>query len=154
MSLKQQIAQEFVTAFKAKDMQKKDVLSMIQSEIKNKEIELGTRDKGLTDEEVAAVISRAIKQRKDSVQQFTDGGRPELAEKEQAEIEVLQKYLPEQIGDEEIEKEIAAVIAQTGAQGKADLGKVMGAAMGRLKGKADGTKVREIAQKLLTDDEK
>lgn len=150
MSLKETIIAEFKQAFKEKNMEKKNVLSMLQSEIKNKEIELMKRDDGLSDEEVIAVISRAIKQRKDSAQQYREGGREELATQEEAEIAILSEYMPEQMSDEEIKQQVQAVIAESGATSKAEMGKVMGAAMARMKGKADGNKVREIVEQLLS----
>lgn len=149
MKLKEKIAQDFSQAFKERNMVKKDVLSMIQSEIKNKEIELGKREEGLGDEEIVAVLVRGIKQRKDSVQQYTDGGRKELAQKEQDEIEILQVYLPQQMSDEDVEAQVKKIIQKLGATSKADTGKVMGAVMGALKGKADGTKVKEFVEKNL-----
>ena len=149
MSLKQTITSDFMKAFKAKELEKKGVLSLLQSEIKNKEIELGLREEGLGDDEVIGVISRAVKQRKDSIQQFRDAGRIDLAEKEEIELEILSVYLPEQMDDVAVEKEISAIIEKVGAQSPTDIGKVMGMAMSALKGKVDGDKVKEIAQKLL-----
>lgn len=124
---------------------------MVRSEIKNKEIELGKRDDGLNDEEVAEVLGRAIKQRKDSVQQYNKGGRKDLADKEQNEINILKEYLPEQMSDEEIEVEVKKVIEETKSQGECNLGKVMGLSMGKMKGSVDGSKVREIATRLLEE---
>lgn len=149
MTLKEKISADFKQAFKDKDSDKKSVLSMVQSEIKNKEIELGKKEQGLSEEEVIAVIGRAVKQRKDSIEQYRSGGREDLAEQEQKEIDILMRYLPEQISDEQIETVVKEVIATTGASTKADIGKVMGMAMAKLKGQADGNKVREIAEKLL-----
>ena len=149
MSLKQKISEDFKEAFKNKELEKKGVLSLVNSEIKNKEIELGKREKGLSDEEVVAVVQKAVKQRKDSVEQFKQGGRTDLAEAEQKEIEILQNYLPKQMSDEDIEKQIIKVIEDAGAEGPADTGKVMGLAMGALKGKADGNKVKQIVEILL-----
>ncbi|MEA2006555.1 MAG: GatB/YqeY domain-containing protein [Patescibacteria group bacterium] len=149
MKLKEKISQDFSQAFKEKNMGKKEVLSMVQSEIKNKEIELGKRDDGLDDDEVVQILSRAIKQRKDSVTQYTEGGRSDLAEKEQSEIEILQEYLPEQMSDEEVETQVKKVIEQLGASSRADMGKVMGAVMGALKGKVDGNKVKTLVEKNL-----
>ncbi len=149
MTLKEKIQADFKEAFKNKETERKSVLSMLNSEIKNKEIELGKQEKGLSDEEVISVIQKAVKQRKDSAQQYKQGGREELVEKEEAEIKVLETYLPKQLGDDEIETVVKEVIEQIGATSKADMGKVMGAAMGVLKGKADGNKVKEIVEKLL-----
>lgn len=149
MTLKEKILADFKQAFMDKDTLKKSVLSLLKSEISNKEIELLKRDEGLNDEEVVAIVNRAIKQRLDSIQQYQQGGREDLAAEEVKEIEVLKLYQPEQLSDEEIEKEVKAAIEQSGATGKADMGKVMGLAMAKLKGKADGTKVRELVEKSL-----
>lgn len=150
MSLRETIKIDFMAAFKGKRLVEKGVLSLLQSEIKNREIEVGKREEGLSDEEIVQLVQRAIKQRKDSAQQYNDADRAELAEVEEAEILVLEKYLPEQLSDEEIETEIAKVIEKVGAKSAADFGKVMGAAMGTLKGRTDGDKVKEVVQKLLT----
>lgn len=147
--LKQKIQEDLKNAMKAGDAQKRDTLRMLDSMIKNTEIEKMKRETGLTDEEVQEVIARGIKQRKDSVAQFEAGGRPELAEKENAEIEILLEYMPEQMSEEDVRSVVKEVIAQTGASTKADTGKVMGAAMGKLKGKADGNLVKKIVEEEL-----
>lgn len=147
--LKQKIAEDLKSAMKAGDAQKRDTLRMLDSMVKNTEIEKKKREEGLTDEEIQEVIARAIKQRKDSITQFETGGRPELAEKEKAEIEILSGYMPEQMSEEEVRSAVKEVIVETGASSKADMGKVMGAAMGRLKGKADGNLVKKIVEELL-----
>lgn len=149
MSIKQKIVDDFKEAFKSKELEKKDLLAMIRSEILNKEIEMGKRDEGLSDEEIIAVLQRAIKQRKESVQQYREGGRKELADKEQQEMDLLAEYMPKQMSDEEIKNEVENVIKKIGAVGLQDVGKVMGGVMSSLKGKVDGTRVREIAQDLL-----
>lgn len=149
MSLKEKIIADFKQAFKEKDLEKKSTLSMLQSEIKNKEIELMKREDGLSDEEVIQLIARMVKQRKDSIEQYRNAGREELAADEEKEVAVLMEYMPEQLGDEEIEQSVKAAIDESGAASKADIGKVMGIAMAKLRGKADGNKVREIAEKLL-----
>lgn len=149
MSLKQKIQDDLKSAMKAGDLLKRDTLRMLDSMIKNTEIEKMKRETGLTDEEVQEVIARGIKQRKDSVAQFEAGGRPELAQKEKEEIEILMSYMPEQMGEEEVRAAVKEVITQTGASSKADMGKVMGAAMGKLKGKADGNVVKKIVEEEL-----
>lgn len=149
MQLKNKIVEDFKEAFRNGEKEKKTVLSGINSEIKNKEIELGKREKGLNDEEVIQIIKKALKQREDSASQYKEGGRDDLAEKEIKEAEILKNYLPEQMSDEEIEAKVSEIIEKTGARGSEDLGRVMGVAMGELKNSADGNKVREIAQKLL-----
>ena len=103
----------------------------------------------MSDEEALAVIQRAVKQRQDSVEQFTKGNRPELAAKEQSEIELLQTYLPQQLSAIETEKLIQDVIAMTGAESKKDTGKVMKEVMARHRGAVDGKTVQEIVNRLL-----
>lgn len=151
MSLKKKISDDFTKAFKNKETAKKDVLSLLNSEIKNKEIELGKRDEGLSDQEVICVIQKAVKQRKDSVRQYKDGGREELAKSEQQEIDVLQEYLPKQLSDEEVEQKIKKIVDESGAEGMSDMGMVMGRSMADLKCQADGSKVKEIVQTLLKE---
>lgn len=115
--------------------------------IKNVEIEKGKRESGLSDEEIIEILMRAVKQRKDSAAQYIDGGRPELAEKEQKEIEIISAYLPEQLTAEEIVGVVKEVISSCGATGSGDMGKVMGQVMAKVKGKADGNLVREMVEK-------
>ncbi|MFA6047552.1 MAG: GatB/YqeY domain-containing protein [Parcubacteria group bacterium] len=149
MSIKQKISDDLKSAMKAGETEKRDVLRMLDSMVKNTEIEKKKREEGLTDEEVIEVVTRAVKQRKDSIAQYESGGRPELAEKEQKEIDILMAYMPEQMGEEEVRKIVKEVISETGAQGAASIGKVMGPAMARLKGKADGTLVKKIVEEEL-----
>ncbi|MBU2028298.1 GatB/YqeY domain-containing protein [Patescibacteria group bacterium] len=149
MSLKQKINADLLTAMKAGDTLKRDVLRMLDAMIKNTEIEKLKKEEGLDDSEVQAVISRAVKQRKDAVVQYIAGNRPELAEKENKEIEILLEYLPKQMSEEEVQKVVAEIIAQVGATSKADIGKVMGPVMGKLKGLADGNLVKKIVEEKL-----
>lgn len=149
MSLRELILNDFKTAFKAKKMFEKGVLALLQSDIKNQEIEVGKREEGLSDEEIVQLVQRAIKQRKDSMAQYAEGGREESVQEQKDEIAILEKYLPEQLSDEAIEAEVKKAIENTGAQSKDDFGKVMGVAMAALKGQTDGDKVREIVQKIL-----
>ena len=102
-----------------------------------------------SDAEVIQLVGKEIKQRKDSIEQFEKGNRPELAAKEKAELTVLEKYLPAQLSEDEVRAIVREVIASTGASSKADLGKVMGALMPKTKGKADGGMVNKIVQELL-----
>jgi uncharacterized protein YqeY len=149
MSLKQTIISDLKQAMKAGDAPKRDTLRMLDSMIKNTEIEKLKKEEGLNDEEIQAVIGRAIKQRRDSVEQYKSGGREDLAEKEVKEIEILSAYMPEQLGEDKIREIVKAVIAETGAASKADMGKVMGQAMNRLKGQADGNVVKKMAEEEL-----
>jgi uncharacterized protein len=149
MSLKQKIFDDMKAAMKEGDTAKRDTLRMLDSMIKNTEIEKLKKEEGLNDEEVEAVIARAIKQRRDSVEQYKAGGRMDLAEKEAKEIEILATYIPEQLGENKIREVVKAVISATGANSKADIGKVMGQAMGRLKGQADGNVVKKMVDEEL-----
>ena len=150
MTLKEQILKDFMTAFKTKDMVTKNTLSMVKSEIANAEIDLGAREDGISDEEAVKVIKKAVKQRKDAIEQFEKGGNSEMADNEKAELEVLEKYLPEQMSADDVEVKVKEVIEKVGATEAGDLGKVMGAVMAELGAEADGNVVREIASKLLS----
>lgn len=149
MTLKEQILKDFMTAFKAKDMVTKSTLSMVKSEIVNAEINLGARESGLKDEDTLKVVKKAVKQRKDAIEQFEKGGNSEMADGEKAELVVLEKYLPEQMSIEDVEKKVKEIIEKVGAESAGDLGKVMGVAMGELGAAVDGNVVREVASKLL-----
>lgn len=151
MTLKEQIMADLKTAMKAGDSKRRDTLRLLDSAIKNSEIEKKKRETGLSDEEVLEVISRAVKQRQDSIRQFEDGGRSDLAETEKEELEILMPYLPEQLSEDAIAEIAKAVIAESGAKNATDLGKVMGQIMVKVKGKADGNVVREIAKKILDE---
>jgi uncharacterized protein len=149
MSLKEQILEDFKNAFKQRDSVKKSVLAMVKSEIKNKEIELGLKDEDLKDEDVLMIIKKAIKQRREAMESFQKGGRDELAKNEELEIAVLEKYVPEQMSDEDLENELEKIVEESGAD---NLGKLMGMAMGKLKGKVDGSRVKAMAEKVLGKD--
>jgi len=149
MSLKQKITADLLADMKAGDTLKRDVLRMLDAMIKNTEIEKLKKEAGLDDSEVQEVISRAVKQRKDAASQYTAGNRPELAEKENKEIEILITYLPQQLSEEEVQKVVEEIIAKVGATSKADIGKVMGPVMGKLKGLADGNLVKKIVEEKL-----
>ncbi|MFA4817957.1 MAG: GatB/YqeY domain-containing protein [Parcubacteria group bacterium] len=149
MSLKKQISEDLKSSMKSGDTIKRDTLRMLDAMIKNTEIEKMKKEEGLNDAEVLEVLARAVKQRRDSVEQFEKGGRADLADKEKKEIEIISVYLPEQLGEDKVREIIKEAISQTGASGKADIGKVMGAAMGKLKGQADGNDVKKVAEELL-----
>jgi len=149
MTLKEKIISDLKDAMKSGDSVRRDTLRLLDSAVKNLEIEKKKRETGLDDAEVLEVISRAVKQRQDSIRQFEDGGRADLAEKEKIELEIIMPYLPAQLSKEAITAIVSEVIAQTGSAGVGDLGKVMGQAMSKMKGEADGNVVREIAKQLL-----
>jgi len=144
--LTEKIRTDLTSAMKAQEKDRLSTIRMLQSAIKNEQINLGHE---LSDEEAMSVIRKAVKQRQDSVEQYTKGNRPELAAKEQAEIDILKTYLPPELSDEELESGIREIIASTGAQSKKDMGKVMKEATARFKGRADGKKIQEIVSRSL-----
>jgi uncharacterized protein YqeY len=135
-----------VESMKARTAERTSTLRMLQSALKNEQISVGHE---LSDEEAMTVIRKAVKQRLDSIEQYTKGNRPELAAKEQAEMEILKAYLPPELSDEEIESGLREIIASTGAASKKDMGKVMKEATARYKGRVDGKKIQEIVGRLL-----
>ena len=147
MSLLQQIDQDLTTAMKAKDEVKTSTLRMLKSAIHNWQI---ANQKEPQDADVTTVIQKEIKSRQDSIEMYKKGGREELAAKEDAEITVLEKYLPEQMSEEKIRAKVKEQIAKTGAKGVQDMGKVMGPLMGELKGKADGATLAKIVKEELS----
>jgi uncharacterized protein YqeY len=149
MTIKEQIKNDLKVAMKAKEIEKRDVLRMLDSMIKNEEIEKGMREKGLDDENVLVLVKRAIKQRNDSIKQYAEGGRDDLADKEKIEVEILNKYLPEQMSDDELEKIVQLAIEESGATSSQDIGKVMGPVMQKVGSLADGQRVREVVMKNL-----
>lgn len=146
MNLKEKIDQDLIESMKAKDETKLSVLKMLKSAIKNQEIQ---KQMELADEDVLSLIQGQIKSRQDSIELFDQGGRPELAQKEQAEIDLLKPYLPEQMSEEEIKKLVLAAISQTGATGIQEMGKVMAVLMPQVKGKADGSLVSQVVKEEL-----
>jgi len=144
--LTETIRAELTAAMKARDAERLSTLRMLQSAFKYQQIESGHE---LSDEEAMTVIRKAVKQRLDSIEQYTKGNRPELAEKERREMELLKTWLPPELTDEEVEAGIREIIASTGAQSKKDLGKVMKEASARYKGRVDGKKIQEIVSRLL-----
>ena len=134
MSIKEHIAQEVKAAMLARDTHKRDTLRLLQAAVKQKEVDERI---ALDDAQVIAVLDRLVKQRNDSITAFRLGGRQDLADQEQAELLVLQAYLPARLSAEEVAAEVRAIVAELGAQGPGDMGKVMGAVKARLAGKAD-----------------
>jgi len=144
--LTEQIRADLTESMKARTAERTSTLRMVQAALKNEQISVGHE---LSDEEALAVIRKGIKQRQDSVEQFTKGNRPELAAKEEAEIGILKSYMPPELSDAELESGLREIIASTGAQSKKDMGKVMKEATARYKGRADGKKIQEIVSRLL-----
>lgn len=146
MSLKEQLTVDMKEAMKAKQSERLGTIRQLRSAIKNKEIELGRE---LGDEDVIAVISTQVKQRREAAQMYHDNERPELAEKEEAELAVLQGYLPAQLSEDEVREIVAAVITEVGAESARDMGKVMPVVMAKTKGSADGKLVNQLVREML-----
>ncbi len=147
MSLMEQLNEDMKQAMKNQEKLKLSVIRMVRAAVKNAEID---QRKTLNDEEVLMVLSRELKQRRESLQEFEKAGRQDLVEVLQQEISILTSYLPEQLTEEELEKIVAETIAEVGAKTKAELGKVMAQLMPKVKGKADGKLVNQLVQKALS----
>jgi uncharacterized protein YqeY len=146
---KQDLQNELKAAMLAKNEGKKSTLRMLISAIGYYEIQKGGAGYEATDEDILAVIQKEAKQRKDAITQYNDGGRPELAAKEEKELKLLETYLPAQMGEEEIRILVKEAISTTGASSVQDMGKIMGALMPKVKGKADGSLVNKIVKEEL-----
>ena len=133
----------------AKDTLKTSVLRMLLSAVNYYEIQKGGAGYTARDEDVLSVIQKEAKQHKDSIEQFKNAGRTDLVEKETKELELLKKYLPKQLGKEEVRKLVKDAISQTGATSAKDMGRVMGVLMPKIKGKADGGMVSRIVKDSL-----
>lgn len=146
MSLKEQLTTDMKEAMRSKDNLRRDTVRLLLTAIKNAEIDKGGE---LTDQEVQALLQKQAKQRKDSITAYTDGGRPDLAESEQAELGIIEGYLPQQMGDDEIRAIVQAEISRLGISSSKDMGKLMGPLMAQLRGKADGAAVQRIVREEL-----
>lgn len=144
MPVKQDLENSLKEAMKAKDSVALDAIRAVIAEMKKQDVK-----KEWADPEVHAIIQKAVKQRRDSIESFKSGGRADLAEGEAAQIKVLEKFLPAQMSEEEITKLVIEAIAASGASGAKDMGKVMGALMPKVKGKADGGIVNKIVKEKL-----
>ena len=145
-ALTEKIRTDLTAAMKAQEKERLSTLRMLQSALKNEQINAGHE---LSDEEAMTVIRKAVKQRQDSIEQYSNAGRTELADKERAEMDLLKTYLPAEMSEAELESGLREIIASTGAQSKKDIGKVMKEATARYKGRADGKKIQEVASRLL-----
>lgn len=148
--LKQKLKEELKQSMLAKDTLKTSVLRMLISGITYYEIQKGGAGYEATDEDVLAVVQKEAKQRRDSIEEFKKAERQELVEKETKELEMLQVYLPQQMGEEEIKKLVIEVIKETNSKSIGDMGKVMRALMPKVKGKADGGLVSKIVKESLS----
>jgi len=148
MSLLERLNNDMKQAMKNKEKDKLSVIRMLKAALQNEAIKLG--NKGLTEDEELTVLSREAKQRKDSLQEFSNAGREDLAEKIRTEIKYVELYMPQQLTEEEITNIVKETIESVGATTKADMGKVMGALMPKVKGKADGALVNKLVQQHLS----
>jgi len=146
MALTEQIRTDLTAAMKARDAAKTSTLRMLQAALKNEQIEKGGE---LEDGDVLVVIKRAVKQRNDSIEQYEKAGRQDLADKEKAELSMLEAYMPKQMSDDEIEVLVKKTIAAVGAESKKDIGKVMKEIMANHRDTVDGKKVQAVLGKLL-----
>ena len=146
MALKDQITEDMKTAMRAKDSERLGTIRLLLAALKQKEVDERVT---LDDAAVVAIVDKLIKQRKDSVAAFLQAARQDLADKETAEIAVLQAYLPQRLSADEITAEVQAIVAELGASGAGDMGRVMGAAKARLAGKAEMGQVSAAVKAAL-----
>lgn len=150
MSLKEKIDADLKESLKSGKKDRLNAIRSIRAALLEKEVSIrvgGTAS--LSEEQETEVLVSLAKKRRDAIEQFTAGNRPDLAETEQSELRVIEEYLPEPVSDEEITATVQAIIARTGASSMKDMGRVMGEAMKALKGKADGGKVQQVVKSLL-----
>ena len=148
MSLQEKIQAHLSDAMRSKETLRLSVLRMMKAAVKNKEVE---KMKALDEAETIAVLNSLVKQRRDSVEQFRKGGREELAQKEEAEIKIIEEYLPAAASEEDIRRAIEEAVQETGASSMKDMGKVMKATLSRLAGKtADGSRVSQLVKEKLS----
>ena len=147
MSLKEKNTEDMKTAMRAKDAERLATIRLMMAAMKQKEVDERIE---LDDAMIVAIVDKMVKQRKDSIAAFTQGGRTDLADKEAAEITVLEAYLPQRMGAEEVAAQVKAIVAELGATGPGDMGKVMGAVKTRLAGKADMAQVSAAVKAALS----
>ena len=148
MSLKSLLDAALKTAMKEKDTQKTTTIRGLRAVIKNKEIEMKS---DLDDAGILKLIAMLVKQRQDSIQMYADGGRDDLREKEEAEMKILQEYLPEQLADEKLVQIVADTITELGASSPKEMGQVMKAVLAKVAGQADGKRVSQLVQEKLNN---
>ncbi|WP_210366886.1 GatB/YqeY domain-containing protein [Bacillus sp. REN3] len=148
MSLLERLNNDMKQAMKNKEKDRLTTIRMIKASLQNEAIKLGKQE--LSEEEELTVLSREVKQRKDSLQEFEKAGREDLVEKVRIELEHVEAYMPEQLSEEEVAEIVKESIAETGAASKADMGRVMAVIMPKVKGKADGSLVNKLVQQHLS----
>ena len=149
MVLKDKILEDLKQAMKARESDKVIVFRTLNSAIKNKEIELNKRENGLNDDEIISVIKKEVKKRKDAIFEYQKGNRKELSQKEEQELKILRKYLPEEMSKKQIENEVNKTIKELNPKGTEDFGRVMKAIMNKLKNRVDGALVNKIIKEKL-----
>ncbi len=147
MSLREQINDDLKAAMRGGDVSRRDTIRLLLSALKQREVD---ERKVLTDADVLGIIEKMLKQRRDSISQFEQGGRQDLADKEKQELTLLQAYMPQALGDAEIAAAVAAAVAETGAAAPSDMGRVMAVLKPKLAGRADMTKVSAAVKAQLT----
>jgi uncharacterized protein YqeY len=145
--LRERLVEDQKTAMRAKAVERLSTIRMVRSEILNKDKEKGDET---SDEEILKLLQTMVKRREDAAEQYDKGGRPELAAKEREEILVVQKYLPAQLGDEEIRQAAQAAIEEVGASSPKDMGKIMGVLSKQLAGQATGGRISQIVKEILS----
>jgi uncharacterized protein YqeY len=148
--VKDQIQEDLKQAMLAKDEFKLSTLRMLKSALQYYEINKGGAGYSATDEDIMDVVEKEVKKRRESIVMYKSGGRNELAEKEEKELQILQAYLPEQMSEDEVKKLVDEAVNSTGASTMQDMGKVMGALMPKVKGKADGNLVSRLVREKLS----
>lgn len=146
MTLRSQLEDDMKAAMRARDTQTRDAIRYVLSAVKNAEIE---KRGDLTEEEEIRLLRTQVKQRQDSIEQFRNGGREDLAEKEEAQVRILEKYLPQQMSDEELDAFVKSGIAEVGAESPKDMGKVMGVLSKRAEGRVDGRRLSSAVRDAL-----
>ena len=147
MNLKEQLQKDMVTAMKAKDELRLNVVRLVRGMVRKLEID---QKKELDDKDIIGVLTNAAKQRREAIKAYTDGGRDDLVKQEEAELAIISEYLPEAMGMDELERIIIDVIAETGATSLKDIGKVMPKIMQQVKGRTDGAQVQVIVRTKLS----
>lgn len=146
MSLAERIEKDFIAAYKAKEQQRLDTLRMLKTAAKNLQVETG---KPLDDGQWLDIVAKQVKQRQDSIEQFSKAGRQDLADREAVELDILEAYLPPKLGEEELLRAIDEAVTASGAAGVKDMGKVMQTLMAKYKGQLDGKAASELVKKRL-----
>jgi uncharacterized protein YqeY len=150
MSILERLELDMKTAAKARESERLGVIRYVRAQTKNREIELGRE---LDDDDVLGVLSKLAKQHREAIEQFTSGGREELVAAEQRKLAVVNEYLPAQLSDSELDEIVSSTIDETGATGPGDIGLVMKSLMPRVKGRADGGRVKRVVQVRLAGGE-